>query len=184
MNITRVHNSKKLDEIEYKLIHDDNYNFKGEKSSLSHLKSSLCEWRVEQNWCKGNDCFVFTMENKGYIFFNFTKREPKHCTLRHIFVLEEYRNQKIAFYLFDKMIDIAKKVKVNTLRMFAVKSAIQFYEKKNIIKYHGYSKTKMPFYYGDFYGNLKPLPPKQIKYVHTKTEYYESQQSSSLPFIK
>jgi len=183
MNITRVLNPKRLDEIEQQLINDNNYTYKGQTSSLSHLKSALQEWRVEKNWSRGNNSFVFTIEEKGYIFFTFIKSAPRHCTLRHIFVFEQYRNQKIAFYLFDKMIDVAKKMKVNILRMFAVKTALPFYKKKNIISYHGYSKTGMPFYYGDFYGNLKPLPPKQTKFVYKQTKNYQLQEAPILPFF-
>ena len=68
--------------------------------SKSHLKMALYDWNKEKNWNNKN-CFVYSFEDKGYIFYSFTTKEPKHCTIRHLFVLDRRVSVKlIHFVLF------------------------------------------------------------------------------------
>jgi len=136
---------------------------KGRSSSKSHLKSALYDWRVEENWNK-ETAFVLNYEDKGYAFITLTKREPRHCTLRHVFVLEEYRGEGIGKKLMQMMYDTMNESDVKRLRFFADKPSVAFYESLGY-KWHGVSKTGLPFYYGDVNGNLIELPKGQQRYV-------------------
>lgn len=136
---------------------------KGRSSSKSHLKAALYDWRVEGQWDNDN-AVVINYEDKSYAFITFTKREPRHCTLRHFFVLEDYRGMGIG----EKVIDIVKeemvKRDVTILRFFADIPSVGFYEKLGY-RWHGKSKSGLPFYYGDAFGNLINLPKAQQRYV-------------------
>lgn len=135
----------------------------GSVSAYTHLNTALRDWRVEQNWERDN-AFVIGEQNLGYAFFMFTKREPRHCTLRHIFTLETARGNGIGLKLITSMQEIMVEHDVEILRFFANKPAISWYERQGF-KWHGLSKTKLPFYYGDKYGNLIELPKGQKRYV-------------------
>lgn len=136
---------------------------KGSVSAYAHLNSALKEWRVEGNWGRDN-AFVIGIEGQGYAFFMLTKREPRHCTLRHIFTIESARGTGVGEKLINEMRNIMQDNGVSTLRFFANKTAISWYEKLGY-KWHGLSKTGLPFFYGDKYGNLIDLPRPQRKYV-------------------
>lgn len=139
-------------------------NIKGRSSSLSHLKSAVYDWNIEMGWEKPN-YNILSNEEKGFCFFSYTKREPRHCTLRHIFVLEKFRKQGCANIMMQDMIDDMQKKQIIRLRFFADLPSIKFYKSLGFKKWHGVSKTKLPFYYGDVYGNLLPLPKAQKRYV-------------------
>ena len=137
---------------------------KGRSSSKSHLKAALYDWRIEGQWDNDN-AVVINYEDKAYAFITFTKRDPRHCTLRHFFVLEDYRGEGIG----EKVIDLIKyemeRKDVTTLRFFADIPSVGFYEKIGFNNWHGKSKSGLPFYYGDVSGNLKSLPRSQLRYV-------------------
>ena len=139
---------------------------KGRSSSKSHLKSALYDWRVEQHWDNPN-ALILDYEGKGYAFITFTKKSPRHCTLRHIFVLEDYRGQQVASKLLDMMYAEMEKRNVVRLRFFADIPSAAFYEKLGY-EWHGTSKTGLPF----FFGTVNPptlidLPKSQERYVHS-----------------
>jgi len=137
---------------------------KGRSSSKSHLKSALYDWRVEGGW--SNDrAVVLNYKDKGYAFIAFTKREPRHCTLRHVFVLEDYRGEGVGVKLIDMMKAEMVERDCDRLRFFADIPSIGFYERLGY-KWHGKSKTGLPFYYGDKEGNLIDLPKAQQRYNH------------------
>ena len=137
---------------------------KGRSSSKSHLKSALYDWQIEGNWNNPN-AFIFDYSGKGYAFTTITKREPRHCTLRHIFVLEEYRGQGIGVNLIDMMKTKMVECKVERLRFFADLPSVEFYERLGFT-WHGESKGGLPFYYGDMTGSLIELPKSQKRYLH------------------
>jgi len=165
--IYEVTDSKKLDELEKSMVEDPNYTKKGPESALSHLKSALYDWRVENQW-ENPTAYVYSFDDVGYMFISMTKREPRHCTLRHIFILEEGRGKRAGVQLIEKMREVMKEKGVNILRMFINRPALGFYNKLGFNDFHGVSKTNMPFYYGDPYGNLVTLPQAQKRYLKPK----------------
>lgn len=121
--------------------------YKGRQSSKSHLKSAAYDWRVENNWSKSN-AFVLNYQDKGYAFITFTVRNPHYCVLRHIVTLEEYRGQGVGRKLMQMVYDIMKQRQVNIIRFFADIPSVKFYETLGY-KWHGKSKTGLPFTYTD-----------------------------------
>lgn len=138
-------------------------NQKGRTSSKSHLKSALYDWKIENNWENPN-AEIITLNDKAYAFLTYTKREPRHCTLRHFFVLESERGKGIGKALINEMKIKIKQREINILRFFADIPSVAFYEKLGY-KWHGKSKTGLPFYYGDIDGNLIDLPVSQKRFV-------------------
>ena len=139
---------------------------KGRSSSKSHLKSALYDWRIEGGW-DNERCTVLNCNDKGYAFLAFTKREPRHCTLRHVFVLEEFRGEGIGVKLINMMKAEMIERDCERLRFFADLPSVGFYERLGY-KWHGKSKGGLPFYYGDSQGNLIDLPKAQQRYNHTE----------------
>lgn len=138
---------------------------KGRSSSKSHLKSALYDWRVEERWGDSNSV-VLSCEDKGYAFIAFTRTEPRHCTLRHVFVIEDFRGEGIASKIMQMMYDEMAKRDVNILRFFADIPSVKFYERIGYTQWHGKSKTGLPFFYGRPSGELLELPKSQLRYVH------------------
>jgi GNAT superfamily N-acetyltransferase len=120
---------------------------KGRESSTSHLKAALYDWRVERHW-DNKDAAVLTVDAKSFAFVTFTKRTPKYCVLRHITTLEEHRGTGIATNLMNKIYNEMTERGYTTIRFFADKPSIGFYEKLGY-KWHGHSKTGLPFTYTD-----------------------------------
>ena len=133
-------------------------------SFTSHLKSAIYDWRVERQWNKPYS-FIYSFDDKGFIFFTYTQKFPRHCTLRHIFVKFNNRVSGVGTKLFDFMKSKMNADNVNILRMFINPPALRFYQKHNIKNFHGKSKTGLDFYYGDINGNLISLPKSQKRYV-------------------
>ncbi len=141
----------------------------GSLSSKSHLKNGLYDWRVEQQW-NSSRAKVLNLEEKGFMFITYTKREPKHCTLRHFFVLEQYRGTGTGELMMKYLVDEILSNYVRYLRFFANKPSIGFYEKLGY-QWHGLSKTGLPFTYWDCRENkLAPLPKSQRRYVAKRIE--------------
>lgn len=136
---------------------------KGRSSSKSHLKAALYDWRREGQW-QNNNAAVINVDDAGYAFLSFTKREPKHCTIRHLFILEKYRGKGYGRKLMNAIKDAVKERDVQRLRFFADIPSVSFYEKLGY-KWHGTSKTGLPFYYGDLDSNLINLPNSQARYI-------------------
>ena len=136
---------------------------KGRESSKSHLKAALYDWNVESQWDSDN-AIIINFEDKAYAFLSFTKRDPRHCTLRHFFVLEDFRGQGIGKKVINLITEEMSARDVAILRFFANKPSIGFYENLGY-KWHGTSKSGLPFYYGDSQGNLIELPKTQQRYV-------------------
>ena len=145
------------------LMELESRGLKGRSSSKSHLKAALYDWRVEGQW-SSNFAKVLNYKDMGYAFLTFTKREPRHCTLRHVFVLEEFRGKGIGAELIKMMREEMLERECLRSRFFADIPSIPFYEKLGY-KWHGKSKTGLPFYYGDAYGNLIDLPKSQRRYI-------------------
>ena len=147
-------------------------DLKGRSSSKSHLKAALYDWRVERGW--DNDrAVVLNCDDKGYAFLSFTAKAPRHCTLRHVFVLEDFRGERIGVKLIDMMKAEMAKRECDRLRFFADIPSVGFYEKLGY-KWHGKSKGGLPFYYGDVDGNLiVPLPKAQQRFVYAPQEKQE-----------
>jgi GNAT superfamily N-acetyltransferase len=133
----------------------------GAVASKSHLGMALVDWNKEQNWVRDN-AYVLTVENKGYAFITITKREPRHCTLRHVFVLEQYRGESIGRQLIALVYQTMQDNNVNIIRFFANKPAIKFYERLGY-SWLGESKGGLPFTYTDI-NTMQPIPnEKQLK---------------------
>ena len=136
----------------------------GANSSKSHLNMALMEWNKEQNWDRDN-AFIIALDGRGYAFCTITKTEPRHCTLRHIFVLEEYRGMSVGYGLLVSIYDMMEHHKVNIIRFYANKPAVKFYEKHGY-KWLGESKQGLPFTYTDITTMELIHNPKQIKRLH------------------
>ena len=115
---------------------------------------ALYDWNKERNWINPN-AFIETIDNKGYIFFTFTVREPRHCTIRHLFTLEEFRHQNIGTDLITKAKIKMNENGVSRFRFFVNKPAINFYKKLGFT-FLGESKRGLPFVYCD-YKSLEPI---------------------------
>lgn len=140
----------------------------GAVASVSHLKSALYDWRVENQWDKPTSAAVH-LDLLGFMFITFTTREPRHCTLRHFYVLEESRGQGVGGRMMGALRAQCLHHGVRFLRFFANKPAIPFYERCGF-KWHGTSRTGLPFTYWDLrMGRLAPLPKAQRRYVVDRT---------------
>jgi len=115
--------------------------------SKSHLKMALYDWNREKNWDSKNS-FVYGFEDKGYVFYSFTSKEPKHCTIRHLFVLEEYRGTGVGRKIIEMIKTHMRMRSIKRFRFFCNKPAIEFYNKLGF-KYLGESKQGLPFVYCD-----------------------------------
>jgi len=132
--------------------------------SKTHLKMALYDWNKERNWSNSN-AFIETIDDKGFIFFTFTKRSPKHCTIRHLFTLEEFRYQNIGSELVLKAKIKMKEYGIERFRFFVNKPAIGFYKKLGF-NFLGESKQGLPFVYCN-YKTLEPIIcDKQLKNLH------------------
>lgn len=120
---------------------------KGRESSKSHLKAALYDWRVERHWTNP-DATVLALDSKVFAFITFTKRNPKYCVLRHIVTLEEFRGQGLASNIMQEIYKEMNKRNYSIIRFFADKPSVGFYEKLGY-KWHGKSKTGLPFTYTD-----------------------------------
>lgn len=129
---------------------------KGRQSSKSHLKSALYDWRIEQNW-NSERAVVLSYENKGFAFITFTKRNPKYCVLRHLITLEEFRGQGVGTELMKLMYREMENRGYTLLRFFADIPSVGFYEKLGF-KWHGKSKTNLPFTFTDI-NTMKLVEP-------------------------
>lgn len=136
---------------------------KGAAASQSHLNTALYDWNIERNWVNPN-AFIIT-NHKGYAFFTFTKRDPRHCTLRHIFVLEEHRGENIGKLLMEHMYSIMQGHDVERLRFYANKPAIIFYERLGF-KWLGENKQGLPFTFTDIKTMDLVFDQKQLKKLH------------------
>jgi GNAT superfamily N-acetyltransferase len=76
--------------------------------------------------------------------------------LRHIVTLEEYRGQGVGRELMSMVYDKMKQRGVNIIRFFADIPSVKFYERLGY-KWHGKSKTGLPFTYTDIQ-TMKLLP--------------------------
>jgi len=122
--------------------------------SKSHLKMALYDWNKERNW-NNNNAFIVNYKDKGYIFYTFTSREPRHCTIRHFFILEEFRGQGIGRNMIEDLRQHMFFEGVDRFRFFCNKPAIEFYNKLGF-SYLGESKQGLPFVYCNR-DSLKPI---------------------------
>jgi GNAT superfamily N-acetyltransferase len=136
----------------------------GKLSSKTHLKMALYDWNVERNWNTTNS-FIIHDNKKGFAFFQITKKDPRHCTLRHIFVLEEYRKQGVGINLVNKVYETMRDNDVNVIRFYANLPAKLFYEKLGY-QWLGESKNGLPFTYTDI-DTMEPIyNEKQVKKLY------------------
>ena len=119
--------------------------------SWSHLEQSTYDWRIENNWTKKLR-FVRVMRKKdtnevtAAIFWSYTQNKLPHCTLRHIYVLEEFRGLSLAVPLYDYMIRHSIESGVRRIRLFANKTSLTWHLKRGM-KFIGFNKRQQPFTY-------------------------------------
>ena len=113
--------------------------------SKSHLAMALYDWNKEGNWANKN-AFILDHRQQGYDFYTFTTREPRHCTIRHLFVLEEHRKKGVGRLLIEDMGQHMFFEGVDRFRFFCNKPAVEFYSKLGF-SYQGESKSGLPFVY-------------------------------------
>lgn len=122
---------------------------------------ALYDWNRENKWSCENS-FIESFDDRGYIFYTFTKKTPKHCTIRHLFVLEEFRQQGVGSKLIDCAMQKMQQHNVSIFRFFVNKPAITFY--KNLgFEFIGESKTGLPFVYCNAITRESIMDPKQLK---------------------
>ena len=144
--------------------HIKDWEYKGAESSKKHLKNALFDWDREKQWEKGT-AKIFALNKSCYAFITYTTRDPRHCTLRHFFTLENARGQGLGKLMINICFSDMKQHEVKYFRFFANKPAIEFYEKIGF-RWHGKGKTGLPFTYWDIEkGDLAPLPKAQERYV-------------------
>lgn len=144
---------------------------------ITHLKSALMDWRIESRWPTEENIasnpkitensLVISINNETFAFIGFTSSEPRHCGLRHITSLASAQGKGQASYIVKHLLrQYASDKGITRFRMFADKKAVGWYEKLGMKEWHGYSKTGLPFFYGDFDFNLIDLPTTQKRYCH------------------
>jgi len=146
-------NEQEMNELlEKRIVLAEQTGLKGGKmSSLSHLKSSLFDWRVEHNWdpkSKDTRHVLVAKDENGEIaggtFFTYSKREPKITSFRHIFLFEEYRGNGIAEALYNVRYKMAVEAGCAYIRLFANIPAYDWHLGVGM-RFFGISKTKLPF---------------------------------------
>ena len=125
---------------------------------------AIYDWSKEQNW-NGYNSFIVHYNHKGFAFFQLTKREPRHCTLRHVFVLEDYRRDGVGKYLLDEVYSTMRINNVNIIRFYANLPAKLFYEKLGY-QWLGESKSGLPFTYTDINTMELIHNEKQVKKLY------------------
>ncbi|QDP46724.1 MAG: hypothetical protein Tp156SUR915002_14 [Prokaryotic dsDNA virus sp.] len=151
-------------EIQALKIHIKDWEYKGSKSTMHHLKSALYDWDREKQWNK-DSAKVFGLNKKCYAFISYTKRDPRHCTLRHFFTLETARGEGLGSLMISIIFKDMQENNVKYFRFFANKPAIKFYEKLGFT-WHGLSKTGLPFCYWDIDKQQSAeLPKAQQRYI-------------------
>lgn len=125
---------------------------KGGKSvGFTHLKMSLFDWRVEQNWSK-DSAFVrvarntYTGEVLGGTFWSYTTRGKRHASFRHIFLFEEWRGNGIAEALYNYRLRHALDNGIERVRLFANIPAFNWHHKCGM-RFIAKNKAQQPFTY-------------------------------------
>lgn len=140
--------------------------YKERGNPFQHLKTAQVDWRQEQQWSKCNTRSVVAMiDETTFGFFTFTIKAPRHCTIRHIFSLPGSTPGAATYMLKEWLPEYAKECGVDRLRFFADKKAVPYYEKLGF-DWWGLSKGGLPYYYGDFDGNMINPPQNQYKSIH------------------
>ena len=143
---------------------------RGENTATGQIKLILYDWNVERNWVR-NDFKEISVDDAGFFFINFTKREPRHCTLRHMFVLDERRQKGLGKRMVETMCEMMRLEQISFLRFFARKQSVGFYESLGF-EWHGTSKSGMLLTYWNIdESKLAPLPKNQIRYVVPRNEW-------------
>jgi GNAT superfamily N-acetyltransferase len=152
-----------LEELESRLV-----GRTGPEGSGSHIRGAMRDYRQE-SWGDHPEASGLTLEDLGFMFVWRTSRAPRHCTLRHFFVLEEARGKGIGSRMMVGLEQHMYAHRIRFLRFFANKPSIPFYEGLGF-KWHGLSKTGLPFTYWDILTHrLAPLPRGQHRYVTERT---------------
>ena len=140
---------------------------KGGKSvGFSHLKMSLFDWRVEDNWSKEN-AFVrvarnsYTGEILGGTFWTHTTRGNRHASFRHIFLFEDWRGNGIAEALYNYRLQHTLERGVKRVRLFANIPATNWHLKCGM-RFIAQNKAGQPFTYLPLFDveNVKELGQK------------------------
>lgn len=143
-------------------------------SVRTHLNVAIYDLNVEQGWEKPTTV-VFSLDDVCFVFLSYTKSyKVNHCTLRHIFTLDDYQGKGYAKKAMQAIYDDMRKRDIYVLRFFSAKKSITFYEKLGF-EWHGLSKSGLPFTYWNINTNkLARLPGHQQRYV---VELYKTKRS-------
>lgn len=141
--------------------------YKERGNPYQHLKTAQMDWRTEEQWSKPNDrSIVVSINDTTFGYFTFTQREPRHCTIRHIFSLPNAERGAASYMLTKWLPEYCQSIGVLNLRFFADKKAKGYYEKLyQTDMWWGLSKGGLPYYYGDLYGNRTTPPVAQHKSI-------------------
>lgn len=123
----------------------------GKSVGFTHLKMSLFDWRVEDNWSKEN-AFVRVARNShtgevlGGTFWTHTTRGERHASFRHIFLFEDWRGNGIAEALYNYRLKHTIERGVWRVRLFANIPAFNWHHKCGM-RFIAQNKAKQPFTY-------------------------------------
>lgn len=143
----------------------DQYNCTSD-SSLTHLRSSLTDWRVESLFKYLHVSTFSSIEINdeiiGFACLNMTRKQPRVGTIRHFCIFEPYRSKGHGAQAMELIHLWFTEKGCGYVRFFSDKKSTSFYEKLGI-KWLGISKTNLPF-------TLYPIKHKLFK-VNTNLVY-------------
>lgn len=118
--------------------------------SLYHLKMTYYEWKKENNWASESSHEYFAIGDEGEIlgatFFTYTKTEPRHICLRHIFSMENGRGVGVAKTLYNFLYRMSVEDGVRRIRVISNIPATEWHVKCGM-RFIGTNKAKQPFTY-------------------------------------
>lgn len=120
-------------------------------NGLYHLKQTVYEWGMENNWNsqRAKQWVARNEEGKimGGTFITMTSRKPVHVTFRHIFLFEEARGNGVAGKLYNHRYRwVIENTPCRRVRLFANKPATPWHN-KNGMRFIAMNKAKQPFTY-------------------------------------
>ena len=172
MRIDHRSDARRLDHdtLERLVAHHREANGTGLDTTGRHLFHASRDWRVESNWGRPNAIAVAFDDDSAFAFWRYTTHtKPRHCTLRHLAVVESARGTGLGRRVVAALVEDMQARGYRYLRLFATSGSVGFYERLGM-RWHGVSRAGRPFTYWDVASwSLAPLPAAQRRYATRRT---------------